>query len=252
VAGSHDLVVTLRSGGRVVATNRYPMHVVAPPHAPYPVRALGAGNGAGDVAHALAGVAAQVGDRGPTFVAEGALDESAAAEVVARLAAGATVVVLAQKPDAAAHYPVPVSLEPVETAWGSTVFHFTTTSGVVPSLPRRAVLVAEDSTVSATTVVAGIDGRPFPDLPVVIAYKPVPGALTATVIGSHAVGPGRLVLCQYRLTRRALSADAAALSLLADLVRWAADPRPDMAVEAVTLDDGRSLTYYAFPPGWDR
>jgi hypothetical protein len=247
VTGSHDLVVTLRSAGHEVAANRYPIHVVAPPQAPFPVQVVGPAA----VADALAGVGACVGGEGPTFVAEGALGDEVAAEVRSRLAAGGTVVVLAQTPEAAGRYPVPVALEPVETAWGSTVFHFTTTSGVLTSLPRRAVLVAEDSTISATTVVAGIDGRAFPDEPVVIAYKPVPGALTATVVGSHTVGPGRLLLCQYRLTGRALAGDAAARALLADLVRWAADPRPAMGVEATVKDDGRRLTYYSFPSGWD-
>ncbi|HEX2699110.1 MAG TPA: glycoside hydrolase family 2 TIM barrel-domain containing protein [Acidimicrobiales bacterium] len=247
--GSHDLVVTLRSGGRTVAANRYPIHVVAAPHAPLAVRAVGDRT----LADALSAVGARVGSEGPTFVAEGALDDpAAAAGVRARLSAGDTVVVLAQRPEAAGRFPLPVSLEPVETAWGSTVFHFTTTSGALPSLPRRALLVAEDSTIAATTVVSGIDGRTFPDLPVVIAYKPVPGALTATVVGSHQVGAGRLVLCQYRLTRRAVAGDAAARALLADLVRWAADPRGVMGAEVHTKDDGRSLTYYSFPPGWDR
>ena len=248
VPGNHDLVLTLRSEGRLIAGNRYPIHVVSRPYAPVRVRALG-GNGLDD---ALRRVGARVGDGGPTFVAEGSLDDFVAAEVRERLSQGDTVVVLAQEGAAAGRFPVPVVLEPVETAWGSTVFHFTTTSGVLPSLPRRAVLAAEDSTVSATTVIAGIDGRPFPDEPVVIAYKPVPGALTATVVGAHAVGTGRLVVCQYRLTRRAVAGDSAALALLRDLALWATDPRPGMGVEVERKDDGRAITYYSFPPGWDR
>ena len=248
VAGNHDLVLTLRSRGRVVSTNRYPMYVVTAPSAPFAVRMLGDAA----LADALAAVGAKVGGDGPTFVAEGGLDEGTAADVRGHLAAGGTVVVLAQSPAAGPLYPVPVTLEPVETAWGSTVFHFTTSSGALPSLPRRNVLVAEDSTVSATTVVASIDGRPFPHQPVVIAYKPVPGALTATVVGSHDVGSGRLVLCQYRLTRRAVAGDSAALALLRDLVCWAADPTPAMRAEVVRKEDGRTMTYYSFPPGWDR
>ncbi len=112
------------------------------------------------------------------------------------------------------------------------------------------MLVAEDSTIQAVSVVASIDGRPFPDVPVVIAYKPVPGSLTGTVVGAHRVGPGRLVVCQYRLRDRALAGDAAALALLSDLVRWAADARAEMVVEPSTKDDGRRLVYYSFPPGW--
>jgi hypothetical protein len=136
----------------------------------------------------------------------------------------------------------------VETEWGSSVFHFTTDHGALPSLPRRNVLVAEDSTVQARSVVTSVDGSPFPDAPVVIAYKPVPGAMTGTVVGSHAVGPGRLVFCQYRLCERAVKGDAAARALLADLMRWAGTPQPRLAIEEAALPDGRRVARYAHVP----
>ncbi len=98
----------------------------------------------------------------------------------------------------------------------------------------------------ATVVVASVDGEPFPDTPVIIAYKPVPGALTGTVVGSHAVGSGRLVFCQYRLAARAASDDAAAAALLADVVRWASRPRPVMARHDHLKDDGRRLVAYSW------
>lgn len=246
VPGSHDLVLTLRANGRYVAANRYPVHVVSPPEARCSVQVLGDDR----LVDVLAGIGASVGGSGPTLVGEEALDSAVAAQVAERLAAGQTVVMLAQRPQAATWFPVPVVLEPVETAWGSTVFHFTTTCGAVPSLPRRSVLVAEDSTISAVTVLARIDGRAFPDVPVVIAYKPLPGALTATVVGAHAVGPGTLITCQYRLTRRAAEGEAAALALLADLVSWASEGRPEVVTTKIVKDDGRSLTNYTFPPGW--
>jgi hypothetical protein len=126
------------------------------------------------------------------------------------------------------------------------VFRFTTDHGAVPSLPRRAVLVAEDSTVQSASVVSRIEGRPFPDAPVVIAYKPVPGAMTGTVLGSHAVGAGRLVICQYRLTQRAMSGDDAACALLADVMRWAIEPRPVLQKAESVKDDGRALTAYSW------
>jgi hypothetical protein len=245
IPGSHDLVLRLLSGGEQVAENRYPIHVLARHRPPQPVRLLGSGR----TGSALAAIGGRIAEAGPTVVAEDGLDAGVGAEVRARLAAGEVVVVLAQGADAAAHYPVPVGLEALTTLWGSTVFKFTTDHGAIPSLPRRAVLVAEDSTVQSASVVTSVEGRPFPDTPVVIAYKPVPGALTGTMVGSHAVGPGRLVFCQYRLAERATTGDAAACSFLADVVRWAAEPRPVMARKTMVKDDGRRLTAYSWTHG---
>ncbi|MFP5319377.1 MAG: glycoside hydrolase family 2 TIM barrel-domain containing protein [Acidimicrobiia bacterium] len=243
VPGNHDLVLRLSAGGTPVAENRYPVHVVRLAGAAVPVRVLRPGRGEA----ALAGVGAVPGGVGPLVVPEGALDSpSAAAQVAEALRHGDVVLVLAQERAAAAHYPVPLTLEDLETAWGSTVFRFTTDHGAVPALPRRALLVAEDSTIHAHTVVASVAGRPFPDTPVVIAYKPFPGALTGTVVGSHAVGAGRMVLCQYRLEERALAGDVAARSILADLLRWVAQARPVMVGDRLTKHDGRSLTTYSW------
>jgi hypothetical protein len=237
VPGSHDLVLRLRVGDRSVAENRYPIHVVAGDAAPYPVRLVGAGT----TADALRSVGAVIGEEGPTVVAEGALDAASGADLAGRLERGEVVVVLAQSVDAAEHYPAPVELQALETVWGSTLFTFTTDHGAIPSLPRHNVLVAEDSTVQASSVVSSIAGRPFPDTPVVIAYKPVPGAMTGTVLGSHPVGRGRLAFCQYRLAAGAASGDAAACGILADLLRWAAVPRPVIERDVIEKDDGRQL-----------
>jgi hypothetical protein len=242
VPGGHDLLLTLKAGGRVVATNRYPVHVVAATSAPHPVRMVGGPL----TTAALRGIGALPGESGPTVVGEGHLTEATGALLAERLQAGETVVVLAQPPEAAQHYPVPVELKAVETVWGSSVFHFTTDSGALPSLPRRNVLVAEETTVQARSVLVRVGDGAFPDEPVVIAYKPVPGALTGTVVGLHRVGAGRLLLCQYRLTERAAAGDAAAAALLADLVAWAAAPRPPTVAERVVKDDGRALTYYSY------
>lgn len=242
VPGNHDLVLRLRAAGQVVAENRYPIHVVDPRPVTAAVRVVGSGVSA----DALRSVGARVGDEGPLFVAEFSLDADAGAQAGDALAAGATVVVLAQSPESAHHYPVPVTLDRIATAWGSTVFHFTTDHGALPSLPRRNVLVAEDSTIQSVSVFGSVDGRPFPDIPVVLAYKPVPGAMTGTIVGSHAVGAGRLVLCQYRLCERAVAGDAAACALLGDLVRWAAVPRPTLQAERSRKDDGRAITSYTW------
>ena len=248
VPGSHDLVLRLRRagaggvGGECLAENRYTLHVVAPPAARVPVRLLG---DTGTLVDALGFVLATVGDEGPTIVPENALDAATGAEARRRLEAGEVVVVLAQPVEAMEHYPVPAVLHAVETEWGSSVFHFTTDHGALPSLPRRNVLVAEDSTVQARSVMARIGDAPFPDTPVVIAFKPVPGAMTGTVVGSHAVGAGRLVFCQYRLCDQAAKGDAAARALLADLVRWAGKPRSVLSVEEAALPDGRRVARYS-------
>jgi hypothetical protein len=244
VPGSHDLVVRLCADGRLVSENRYPVHVVHPPSAPYGVRVLGGGA----TADALRAVGATVGEQGPLFVPEYGLAPSLRADLAARLAAGETVVVLAQRAEAGPYYPVPADLVDVETVWGSTVFHFTTDEGSLPSLPRRAVLVAEDSTIQAQSIVVRLGGESWPDVPEVIAYKPAPNAVTGRIVGSHRVGHGRLVVCQYRLVEPALRGDAAALAVLSDLVRWAADPRPRLTRERAVKDDGRALSYYTWEP----
>jgi hypothetical protein len=242
VPGNHDLLLELRAGGHVVATNRYPVHVVAETAAAFPVRTAGDAG----LLRALERIGAVPGEAGPLVVAEQALDAAVGAQLREHLRTGGTGIVLAQGVGSAEHYPVPVRLQAVETEWGSSVFHFTTDSGALPSLPRRNVLVAEESTVQARNVVVHVDDGPFPTEPVVIAYKPVPGAITGTVVGLHRVGAGHLILCQYRLTERAAAGDAAATALLADLVRWAADPRPPTVAERTTKDDGRALTYYRY------
>ena len=223
VPGSHDLIVIVEAGGRGVAENRYPIHVVE--EAP------------DDVAPAP-----------PFVVGEGALDASTGAQLRQRLYDGETAIVLAQEPDAAPHYPVPVEVTPVATEWGSSVFHFTTDDGALPSLPRRTVLVAEDSTIQARSVITKFDGDDWPSRPVVIAYKPAPRQLAGAVVGAHAVGGGRLIFCQYRLEQRLAAGDAAARALFADLTRWAASPRPPLVRETRTKPDGRALTFYSYEP----
>jgi len=246
VPGSHDLVVILRAGDRVVAENRYPIHIVAIAPVELEVRLLG---GPGATADALAAVGASPGDRGPTVVSEAGLDEATGDEVRRRLAAGEDVLVLAQPPEASSSYPVQTVITAVETKWGSSVFHFTTDHGALASLPRRAVLTAEDSTVQARSVVSSVDGSQFPETPVVIAYKPVPWALTGTIVGCQPSGRGRLFFCQYLLADRAKVGDAAAQAVLGDLLRWLVLPRRALTREQVTRDDGRIVRFYRFGTG---
>jgi hypothetical protein len=242
VPGNHDLLVGLRAADGLTVQNRYPIHVVLPPSAPYPVRVIGDG----PTIEALRGVAARPDGEGTLIVAEGALDAAAGEEAARRLAGGETVVILAQEPEAAAHYPMPTRILRIETEWGSSTYHFTVGSGAITSLPRRNLLVGEEATVQAVNVIVGVDGEVFPTEPVVIAYKPVPGAVSGTVVGAHEVGEGRLILCQYRLVQPATRGDAAARALLADIVRWAADPRTPTRSDNMSLDDGRTVTYYHY------
>jgi hypothetical protein len=239
VAGNHDLIVELWREDACLAENRYPVHVVAAATAAYDVAVVG-----GDaVRAALAAVGCTVVDDAHVLVV-GEGEMPADRRVREHLDRGGAVVALAQEDPE--HFPVPVRLQAVETAWGSSVFHFTTDSPALPSFPRRNVLVAEESTVQARSVLVEVDGAPFPSEPVVIAFKPVPGALTGTVVGEHPVGAGRLLLCQYRLQERAASGDVAARGLLVDLVNRAACSRPPTLAEPTVRDDGRTLTYYSF------
>jgi Glycosyl hydrolases family 2, TIM barrel domain/Glycosyl hydrolases family 2, sugar binding domain len=242
VPGSHDLTLVLSAGDAFVSENRYPVHVFPLAHAEGGVRLLGQG----PTVAALRAVGAELGEEGPTFVAEDALDAVAAAEIAARLGRGETVVVLAQPPEAGNLFPGGAELLPVGSGWGSSVFHFTTDESPLSSLPRRGVLVAEDSTVHALSAIATLGGTPFPTRPVVISYKPDPGAFTGTIVGEHDVGGGRLIVCQYRLAERAAAGDAAASALLADIVRWALRP-VEMVRQEAAAPDGGQLHVYSFP-----
>ncbi len=239
VPGSHDLVLSLRASGTVVAENRYPIHVVAEPMTKVDVRLIGGGVSA----EALERVGTRIADAGPTVVAEGELDAAAGHELEGRLRRGQTGVILVQAPEAGPHFPVPAVLTGLGAGFGS-VFHFTTDHGGLPSLPRGRVLVAEDSNVHARSVITRMGAHALPDTPVVIAYKPVPGAVTGAVVGSHQVGSGRMIVCQFRLCEGALKGDPAARALLADIVRWAAVPRPLLERDTIVKDDGRRLAYY--------
>ncbi|HUQ22134.1 MAG TPA: glycoside hydrolase family 2 TIM barrel-domain containing protein [Gaiellaceae bacterium] len=243
VPGSHDLTLTLTAGEDFVSENRYPVHVFPVARAEGTVRLLGVGSTLG----ALQAVGAEVTEEeGPTVVAEDGLDAAVAAEVQARLLQGETVVVLAQPPEAGQFFPGGAELLPVGSGWGSSVFHFTTDESPLSSLPRRGVLVAEDSTIHALSAIATLGGTPFPARPVVISYKPDPGAFTGTIVGEHEVGGGRLIVCQYRLADRALAGDAAARALLGDIVRWALTSE-GVVRERMTAPDGSAVHVYSFP-----
>jgi hypothetical protein len=114
--GAYEVTLRLLAGGREVATNAYPVRAVAPP----PVEVA---------EHPSRGSATLHPAPGVTVVGEGALDAEAGERARERLAAGETVVVLAQELEAVAWYPVTVEMAEVATAWGSTVFTSPVTSG---------------------------------------------------------------------------------------------------------------------------
>jgi len=159
---------------------------------------------------------------GLMVVGEGALDAEVGGLVRERLAAGGTVVMLAQAAQAAPFYPVPVEMAEVATAWGSTVFHFTCDQRVLPSLPERAVLAGEDATVVPTHLLTRVGDATWPETTVVGAFKPEPDPLAGPVVAALPVEQGRLVLCQYRLGEPAGRGDPAAVAILGDLLGWAA------------------------------
>ena len=240
VPGSHDLILTLSAGGAVIAENMYPIHIVESASAPYDVQLLG---DHGMTAAALASIGARPGQSGPLVIAEAGLDAESGRAAADELARGGTVLVLAQAVSAAEHYPIPAHMVAVETVWGSSVFDFTTDSALLPSFPRRNLLVAEESTVQALSVVTALDSQPFPSEPAVIAFKPVPAGIMGTVVGRHSTGGGTLVFCQYRLAAGAGAGDAAASALLADLVRAICDPAPALTQTPLETTHGRATVY---------
>ncbi len=242
VPGGHDLVLALKAGGREVARNRYPVHVVGPVEPGGPVRLIG-----DDPSDALAAVGGEASDAGPLLLMEGALDAVTGEGARRYLEAGETVVILAQEADVMQHFPVPAELGPLATAWGSSVFRFTVDSGWLPSLPRRKVLTIEDSTIHPAAAVCRINGMDMPDDPVVVAFKPAPDPLTGTVVGSLRVGPGTLVFCQYRLCEPAAAGDAAARAVLADLIRAPARLARKAVVDRIIVPDGRTLQVWTLP-----
>jgi hypothetical protein len=225
--GPYEVSLRLRTADQEVAANTYPFRVVTPTpvdnpeHPPsgsatLPHRGPGHRPGAGEAGRVFCPAP------GLTVVGEGALDEETGVLARERLAAGETVVVLAQDGGAAGWYPVRVELAEVATAWGSTVFHFTCDQRALPSLPERAVLAGEDATVVPSHLLTRVGNGTWPETTVVGAFKPVPDPLAGPVVGALPVGVGRLVLCQYRLAEPAGRGDPAAVAILGDLFAWAA------------------------------
>jgi hypothetical protein len=219
--GPYEVSLRLLAADREVAANTYPIRAVAPPPVDSPEHPS---RWSATLPHRGSGLAGRVFSPSPgvMVVGDGALDAEVGEQVRERLAAGETVVVLAQELVAVEWYPVTVEMAEVATAWGSTVFHFTCDQQVLASLPERAVLAGEDATVVPTHLLTRVGDRTWPETTVVGAFKPVPDPLAGPVVGALPVGGGRLVTCQYRLAEPARRGDPAARAILAELLRWAA------------------------------
>ena len=256
--GGHELVLRLSSRLGPSGENRYPVHVVVPRpagHAVWLVRTTGIAGALARIGATICGGSARRDyhlaewspSKGPVLVAEEALDAATGAVLQTVLAAGGTAVVLAQNPEAAPHYPLPVVLTPTG-ACREQLVRFTTDHNTLPSLPRRRVLTVEDDTMTPTAVFTRLGSGPWASATVVGAWSSAPGLVRGTVVGVHPVGAGRLIVCQLRL----LDGEVAALCLLSELVRWAAAPGEAMARERVTLTDGRGMIFFSFGRPMDR
>jgi len=216
--GNRELIVTVTSEqeGRAWA-NSYAIACLARPELDLHVDLRHAGDAAA-VVRAL-GVNHKPG--GPLLVAERGLAGSWQA-VQDAIAASRNVVVLAQDASAAALLPFgAASAVDIRTEWGSTPFVFATGEAGVTAFPHAEILAAQALTVMPTTIWTDLDGTPWADRTIIGLYKPYPGELIGTVLGSRAVGAAQIWLCQLPLTRPAADGDPLALSILADLLRLA-------------------------------
>lgn len=209
VAGDRELTLTVLAGS--VASNSYPLRVVAVPRLSGSVSLIGTPSSA----DLLRGCGLDLDEQAPILViGENSLDAQAGRRARAALAAGRIVAVLSQPASAAADMPVDVDGIDIATEWGSTPFVFTTDVPGLTALPPNRVLTTEALSITPEAVWSGAwPGRTWVGL-----FKPYPGQITGTVVGQLPVGPGTLFTCQLPLTTPALADDAAARSVLADLL----------------------------------
>ncbi|MDQ6686313.1 MAG: hypothetical protein M3Z50_01650 [Actinomycetota bacterium] len=201
--------------------NSYTLHVLPPPSAPaVGIELIGdAGR------HALAALGVRLVTDDPQallVIDEDALTAETAGLVADALRAGRTVMCLAQPVTAAAHLPVAATAVNIATEWGSTPFLFTTGDPALSAFGPRRVLTTEALSIAPEVVWTQLDGSPWAPRTLVGLFKPYPGALTGTLIGSIPVGAGRLWLCQLPVVSAAERGRRVADSLLAELLTLAA------------------------------
>ncbi|MEV4511237.1 glycoside hydrolase family 2 TIM barrel-domain containing protein [Dactylosporangium sp. NPDC049525] len=212
--GRHELSVTWKAPGAAPVEQRYPLTVLARPSAAHPVHLLGSATDE----RALATVGARTGDTGCLVVGEGALSAATGPLVDAALREGRNVLVLAQGVDGAAHLPVPATVKDLATEWGSLPNVFTTGEAVLSAVPPGTVVTTELLSVTAHVVYTSLDGRDWPQRPVLGVYKPLPGRLTGVIVAALPVHDGWLWLCQLPLVDAVLRDDPTAVATLADLI----------------------------------
>jgi hypothetical protein len=237
-AGGHHLVLEISAPA---ARRRYPVHVVATRPVPGTFRVMGDAATAAAVRLVGAGVNDHVG---PLVIGEDAFIPVFAKQLGATLRAGATALVLAQGPEAAALFPLPAHLEPVPDHH----VRFTTKHPALASLPRHRRLSFEDAAMRPRAMFSRLGEGPWAG-EVALGMLAADGCGRGTLIGAQPVGPGRLIVCQLPLVGPALAGHPAALGLLADLLRWAGGAARLLRREDVVLPDGRSMSYYARPEG---
>ena len=249
--GGHELGLRFWAPGGTVAERRCPIHVVLA--TPFSGSVRLAGGGATATAIRLTGAVLEPvdspaalgsGSEVPLVVAEGALEPDTAPLLRARLAAGATALVLAQKPDSTGALPIAARLAPAPLEEGALI-RFTTDHHALASLPRHRVLEIEDGTMLPNAVYTRLGNGPWAD-EVAVGVLAVDGLVRGTVVGAHRVARGRLIVCQLRLAEPAAAGHPGACALLADLLRWAAAPPRQALREDIVLADGRSMSFYPF------
>ena len=254
--GGHQLVLRFSASGGAVAELRHPVHVVMPVPVSGSVRLVGGDATAaairetGALLEPVDSPAGRGSDRdpcapgAPLVVGEGALTPNTASLLGALLAAGATVLVLAQEPNTTWGLPIATRLETVPLG-ESTSIRFTTDHHALASLPRHRVLSIEDAAMLPNALFTRLGNGPWAD-EVAIGVLSVDGLVRGTVVGAQQVGRGRLIVCQLRLAEPAAAGHPGARALLADLLRWAVMPQRRLVREDVVLSAGRSMSFYPF------
>lgn len=211
--------------GVTIASNSYPVRVVAHPSAgQVPVAALGEAPADGLLLSAGA-VIRPVGNADPgrelLVIGEQSLKDGTAGIAASWLARGGHVLLLAQDEPGQLALPGSLQLARLATGWGSTPFIFTTSQPGLPSLPQGTVLASELLSAAPEYAYTAVGSGPFAPETAVAVLKPPPRELTATVVGRVRVDQGLLTMCQLPLADAAESGDPLAVALLGDLIRWA-------------------------------
>jgi hypothetical protein len=220
-----DKVLAVRRRGPVLASNSYPVRVVAhPASGQVPVAALGESPTDETLLRSGASISS-VTDADPSrellVIGEQSLDDEAVGTATSWLGRGGHVLLLAQSQAGLLALPGSLRLESLATAWGSTPFIFTSSQPELTSLPQGSVLASELLSTAPEYVYTDVGGRPFAPDTAVGVLKPPPRELMATVVGRVRVERGLLTVCQLPLASAARSGEPLAAALLGDLLRWA-------------------------------